>query len=155
MRDLINDFCQAVAGIFQRFNDWLIKFLGGYTIDKHFEELKANDALWEACVEKANKAVSVAEQGKGEALELAKKYASDFQHMANKYAELERSFCSVGSHIDISKALGYTENNVIQQSKAQAYYQLGKAVYPYATHSVVDGKYVFTVTVKESSHLNV
>ena len=65
--------------------------------------------------------------------------------------EVSDSLTVVETTIDINPNLGYTEDNVIEQSRQQVYYQLGKEVYPYARHFVGDnGKYKCSVTVQEN-----
>lgn len=125
--------------IIKKLKCWLIHLLGGYTEEEYDYVI----GKWEKTLELNDKLYEI-EENRLRIAENATKY------WCGKYTSLEKTLRTVESYITIDSALGYTEGNVIAESKQQTYYQLGKAVYPYAKHFITsDGKYIATVNVQE------
>lgn len=67
--------------------------------------------------------------------------------MLNK--EILNSISLAEAQIRIDPLYGYTQENVIEQSKPYIYLELGKAVYPYAHHFVTEDTYICNVNVRK------
>lgn len=123
--------------MFKRFKDWLIHKLGGYTKEEYKEVLyKWGDALgrFNMLLEIKEKQQRIAE--------------NSIAYHEDRYNKLRNQIKSAVSYIDIDAKYGYTEDNVIDASKAQTMFNLGKAVYPYAEHFITgDGVYLASVGV--------
>lgn len=84
------------------------------------------------------------------------KDALELMEEANKMAllgheKLAERLTTVQSELRVDPKFGYTPDNVIEASKAQTMFNLGRAVYPYAKHFVTeDGLYICSVEVLEA-----
>lgn len=119
--------------MFKRFKDWLIHKLGGYTEDEYADIVNRYDLWKNLC------------RDNEEYLRIARERIA---YHEGRYNKLRSQIKSAESHIAIDARYGYTEDNVIEASKAQTMFNLGKAVYPYAEHFITgDGVYLASVGV--------
>lgn len=110
----------------KKIKNWLIEKLGGYTEEEHTERCKNYEA--------DRKAVF--------------KVATEYFDKYNDAKKIISNLTTVQSELRVDPKFGYTPDNVIEASKAQTMFNLGRAVYPYAKHFVTeDGLYICSVEV--------
>ena len=121
----------------KRFKNWLIHKLGGKTKGEYKEVLDK----WGDALDRFNKLLEIKEKQQRIA-------ENSIAYHEGKYDKLRSQIKSAESRITIDARYGYTEDNVIEASKAQTMFNLGKAVYPYAEHFFSsDGVYIASVGV--------
>ena len=113
-----------------RFATWIIHKFGGFTAKDNEDFMKR----WE------------------ETINLDKRIVALNKQLLNDKEDYLNSLKTAQAEIAIDSAIGYTPTNVVNESKAQVFYSLGKAVYPYAHHFITDDTYICSVNVQDTKH---